>query len=63
LSQSEDWEHDSDASSARGDVDDLFEGSDEDMGGTVKKKKYVIALFGYITSQKLSKKCYPQIFT
>jgi hypothetical protein len=39
LSQSEDWENDSDASSARGDPDDLFEGSDEDMSGTVKKKK------------------------
>jgi small GTP-binding protein len=38
LSQSEDWENDSDASSAR-DPDDLFEGSDEDMSGTVKKKK------------------------
>lgn len=47
LTQSEDWEHDSDASSARGDPDDLFEGSDEDMSGTVKKKKWVIALFGH----------------
>jgi hypothetical protein len=57
LSQSEDWENDSDASSARGDPDDLFEGSDEDMSGTVKKKKYVIALFGHSIAKIYHAKC------